>query len=234
MILRLMTYNVHRWGDDCTALAEVITTCAPELLMVQEAPTWWGTRHRRFAFARSIGLTYLAGEARTAAFVADQERWAIRTRRIWRPILRRRKSYWIPQLPGGAVALTTKIDNEPLSVVDCHLGLSNRGRLVEMDQVLGMARDLGDPLVVVGDINEPAGGPVWRLAGQAGLLDAAADDPTLTFPAAEPRSRIDAIWTSAGVRARIVDLDRLGLDRSLLVRASDHLPLVVDLSLPRD
>jgi endonuclease/exonuclease/phosphatase family metal-dependent hydrolase len=127
--------------------------------------------------------------------------------------------------------LTTKIDNVPLTVVGCHLGLSNPGRLVELDQVLSMVRDLADACIVVGDINEPAGGPVWRLAGQAGLLDAAADDPTLTFPAAEPRSRIDAIWTSAGVRAQIVDLDRLGLDRSLLVRASDHLPLVVDVTV---
>ncbi|HEY9291733.1 MAG TPA: endonuclease/exonuclease/phosphatase family protein [Microlunatus sp.] len=249
-----MTYNVHRWGDDRTALAEVITTCKPELLMVQEAPTWWGTRRRRLGFADSIGLSYLAGEARTAAFVSDPTRWSIRTKRIWRPALRRRKSYWIPQLPGGAVALTTtinpskinsgKIDSGKiesgkinsgqlngvqLSVLGCHLGLSNSGRVVEMDQLLGMVRDLADACVVVGDVNEPAGGPVWRLAGQAGLIDAAAKQPTMTFPSAEPRARIDAVWTSATVRADVVDLGAIGLDHSLLVPASDHLPLVIDL-----
>ncbi|WP_228266190.1 endonuclease/exonuclease/phosphatase family protein [Microlunatus elymi] len=230
-----MTYNVHRWGDDRSALSSVIRTCDPEVLIVQEAPTWYGTRSRRRAFARSVDLNYLAGEARTAAFVTTPAHWTIRTRRIWRPLVRRWKSACTLQLPGGAIALSTKINkvgrfnNVSLSVVGCHLGLSNRGRLAEMEQVLDLVRRSAGPSVLVGDINEPADGPVWKLAEAAGLIDPEADHPKPTFPAAAPRSRIDIVWTSPGIRALPVDLGCLGLDQQLLARASDHLPLVVDL-----
>jgi hypothetical protein len=56
--LRVLSYNVHRWGDDREALARVVKACAPVVALIQEAPTWWGTRRRREAMAASCGLRY--------------------------------------------------------------------------------------------------------------------------------------------------------------------------------
>jgi endonuclease/exonuclease/phosphatase family metal-dependent hydrolase len=232
-VLRLLTYNVHRWGDDRDALAQVIRTCAPDAAMIQEAPTWWGTRRKRLAFARSVGLTYVAGAARTAALVADPDRWTVGRRRVWRPVVRRWKRYATLQLPGGAVGLSGRLaDGSALSVVGCHLGLSAPGRRHELRQVLGLAGRLGSPVVVVGDINEDVGGPVWDIAAGAGLVDIHArpgSAPTPTFPARGPHRRIDVVWASPGLRIRPVDLTGLGLRRDVLVRASDHLPVLVEI-----
>ena len=226
--IRLLTYNVHRWGDDRSAVAEVITRCAPDVAMIQEAPTWWGTRWRRTAFARSVGMHYVVGAARTIALVADPIRWSVARLRIRRPLIRRWKGFWTLQLPGGAVAVS---GGEPVTLVGCHLGLANAARPAELQQALRLSRP-GVPSVVVGDVNERPGGPVWKLAAELGLADlTAADGPT--FPAARPQARIDAVWASPGLAVSRIDLDPLGLDRDLLARASDHLPVLVEISNPQ-
>lgn len=232
-MLRLMTYNVHRWRDDRAALATVIRTCSPDLAMIQEAPTWWGTRWRRLAFARQTGLHYIAGRGRSAVFAKDPGRWEFRTRWIRRPLVRRRRKHRTVQLLNGAIAVRTRLDQQTLTVIGCHLGLHNRGRIGELGQVLQLAPASG-PYVVVGDINERVGGPVWKLAAETGLIDqhAEPDRARATFPATAPEHRIDVVWTTPQVRADAVDLTGLGLSAEMIGRASDHVPVVVDLSLP--
>lgn len=222
--IRLLTYNVHRWGDDRSAVADVITRCAPDVAMIQEAPTWWGTHRRRLAFARSVGLHYVGGAARTIALVADPLRWTVECRRIRRPLIRRRKRLFVPQLPGGAVAVTGS--DPPVTVIGCHLGLATAARPDELQQALRLRRP-GVPSVIVGDVNERPGGPVWRLAAGIGLADITAGGVP-TFPAADPQSRIDAVWASPGLSVTRIDLAGLGLTRDLMVRASDHLPVLVE------
>ncbi len=232
-MLRLLTYNVHRWGDDREALAAVITACAPDVAMIQEAPTWWGTRRRRLAFARSVGLSYVAGAARTVALVGDPGRWRVSTRRVRRPVVRGWRRYATLQLPGGAVGLCGRLgDGSTLAVVGCHLGLSAPGRRRELRQVLRLAVRADAPMVVVGDVNEDVGGPVWSIATEAGLVDIHARPGVRaapTFPAVAPHRRIDVVWASPELRIRPVDPTDLGLDRDLLVRASDHLPVLVEI-----
>lgn len=226
-----MTYNVHRWRDDREALRTVIRACAPELAMIQEAPTWWGTRWRRSAFARDIGLHYIAGRGRSAVFATDPGRWEFRTRWIRRPLIRRGRKHRTIQVLNGAVAVRTGIDQQTLTVIGCHLGLHNQGRIGEFAQVLDLAPRNG-PYVVVGDVNERRGGPVWRLADQVGLIDQHGDPGRArpTFPAAAPEHRIDVVWATSQVRADPVDLAGLGLPPELIGRASDHVPVVVELS----
>lgn len=223
--IRLLTYNVHRWGDDRARVAEVITRCAPDVAMIQEAPTWWGTHRRRLAFARSVGLHYVGGAARTIALVADPVRWSVQRRRIRRPLIRRRKRFYTAQLPGGAVAVTGS--DPAITLIGCHLGLATAARSDELQQVLRLGRP-EVPSVIVGDVNERPGGPVWRLASALGLADITASEPP-TFPADQPQSRIDAVWASPGLSARTVDLSDLGLTHDLMIKASDHLPVLVEI-----
>lgn len=225
--IRLLTYNVHRWGDDHAAVAEVVTRCAPDVAMIEEAPTWWGTRRRRLAFAETVGMHYVVGAARTIGLVADPARWSVRRRRIRRPFLRPWKQFFTLQLPGGAVAVDGS--DPPITLVGCHLGLVNAGRPEELRQVLALRRP-GVGSVIVGDVNERPGGPVWRLASAVGLADITASAGP-TFPADHPSARIDAVWASEGVTVRPIELSGLGLTRELMVRASDHLPVLVDVCL---
>jgi endonuclease/exonuclease/phosphatase family metal-dependent hydrolase len=84
--LRVLSYNVHRWGDDREALARVVRACAPDVALLQEAPTWWGTRRKREVMSAGFGLRYVTASARNAILVADgtdvvdPQRW-----RVWRP-----------------------------------------------------------------------------------------------------------------------------------------------------
>jgi endonuclease/exonuclease/phosphatase family metal-dependent hydrolase len=77
----------------------------------------------------------------------------------------------------------------------------------------------------MGDLNEEPGGPTWaRLT--SGLVDAVAA-PRPTFTARRPRRRLDAVLVSPGLRVTGSAVRRDDVTR----RASDHLPVVVDLAL---
>lgn len=223
-VLRVLSYNVHRWGDDRTALARVVKACAPDVMLVQEAPTWFGTRRKRRAMAATFGLRYVAASARNAILVADGiDLTGIRGRRIWRPFVRRRLNFIATQLPGGAVGGVVVLGSTRLAFVVCHLGLHPRGRVHEIAQVLGLCQSFGTPYLLTGDINEEPDGPIWKRLAEEGLLDL---DAGPTFNSTTPHKRIDAAELSPELKGR---LRHIPATREDLAAASDHLPLLVEL-----
>ncbi|MEV4261937.1 endonuclease/exonuclease/phosphatase family protein [Kribbella sp. NPDC049584] len=223
-VLRVLSYNVHRWGDDRTALARVVKACAPDVMLVQEAPTWFGTRRKRREMAATFGLRYVAASARNAILVADGiHLTGIRGRRIRRPFVRRRLNLVATQLPGGAVGGVLLLGSTRLAVVVCHLGLHPRGRVHEIAQVLALCRSFGTPYLLAGDINEEPDGPVWKHLAEEGLLDLNAGP---TFDSTTPHKRIDAAELSPQLNGR---LRHIPATREDLSAASDHLPLLVEL-----
>jgi endonuclease/exonuclease/phosphatase family metal-dependent hydrolase len=224
--LRVLSYNVHRWGDDRTALARVVRACAPDVLLVQEAPTWFGTRRKRRAMAATFGMRYVAASARNAILVADGiELTGIRARRVWRPFVRRRLNFIATQLPGGAVGGVVRVGDTRLAVVVCHLGLHPRGRLHELAQALTLCRAFGTPYLLAGDVNEEPDGPIWKRLAAEGLTDLG-DGPT--FSSTNPHKRIDAAQVSPALRG---SLCRVPAPRADLAAASDHLPLLIELGI---
>lgn len=228
--LRVLSYNVHRWGDDREALARVVRACAPDVALVQEAPTWWGTERKRRAMAATFGLRYVAAAARNAILVADgievtdPARW-----RVWRPFVRRRLRLVATQLPGGAVGGRVRLGETDLALVVCHLGLHIRGRGHELEQVLKGCRSFNLPYLLVGDLNEEPGGPVWDRLAAEGLVDLGVDAGP-TFRSDNPVRRIDGAHLSPGLTGRIIPLDSVtGVTRPDLAAASDHLPLLIEL-----
>src|SRR5262245_16093280 len=202
--LRVLSYNVHRWGDDRTALARVVAACAPDVMLVQEAPTWWGTRRKRRAMAATFGMRYVAASARNAILVADGTdltdplHW-----RIWRPFVRRRLNLVATQLPGGAVGGHVTLGSTRIALVDCHLGLHTLGRRRELEQVLKGCRSFGTPYLLAGDLNEEPDGPVWKRLTEEGLTDLGATAGP-TFSSTNPYKRIDGAHISPGLTGRIL------------------------------
>lgn len=240
--LRLVTYNIRDLLDDRDAVAHVLRSLRADIACLQEVPRRWFQRRAVDRLARETALRWASGgrtSGGTAVFVS--RRVALTHAHAFRlpvagPLTRTR---------GVAVAVVT-IDGAALTAVSVHLPLRPAERVTHARMV--RARLAADPalagaatsLVVAGDLNEPPGGDAWSVLG-AGLGDAAvlSGVPLPTFTARSPRRRIDAVLVSPDVAVRAVHVPGSGADDepdlSLddLRSASDHLPVVVDLLLPR-
>ncbi|MEP7090242.1 MAG: endonuclease/exonuclease/phosphatase family protein [Nocardioidaceae bacterium] len=127
---------------------------------------------------------------------------------------------WSPRR--GIAAAQLRVGGGPIAVASCHLGLAPERRLQEVEEVLAVADGLVGPVVVGGDLNEPAGGPCWRRLQDAGFVDhGSARWPT--FPATRPAARIDALLVRGDVR--VTHHGAVDVPLALLAQASDHLPV---------
>ena len=221
-----MSYNVLRLTVDPVAAAAVVRAADPDVLGVQEPPRapWGRAKLRRFARDAGMRVVVAGKGARTTALLASprvlpaDDVEVLRLRWFGSRLVRR---WWARR--GVVLARVGGVH-----IVVVHLALDPAERLRHTDQILDRLRSRTGPVVLVGDLNEPPSGPVWaRFA--PGLVDA---DPQggLTFPAARPQHRIDAVLVSRDV----VVGDVAVLDGPQARRGSDHLPLVADLALAVD
>jgi endonuclease/exonuclease/phosphatase family metal-dependent hydrolase len=126
---------------------------------------------------------------------------------------------------GYAVIQVTLPERQRVTVASVHLSLDPAERVVHVAAVLA-ALPADRALVVAGDLNEERDGEAWK-ALALHLSMASADAPT--FPARSPRRCLDVIFATANLRA--VQGDPVDLSPADLVRATDHLPVWVDLEL---
>ena len=211
--LRVASYNVHRVRGDLEEVAQVLRACRADVVAIQEPPRGLSGRGRlrRLAGAAGLAVVVAGGGARTTALLARPDIAAVRRyslRLPWRLPRTRR---------GLAVA-----DFAGIRVVAVHLSLSLAERSRHLIRLLLVVRTAPTGCVLAGDLNEEPGGPTWRRLGLH-LHDLTAGSGP-TFPAAEPRSRIDAVLGTndmVGSQAQTVHDD-------VARRASDHLPVVVE------
>nr|WP_269204455.1 endonuclease/exonuclease/phosphatase family protein [Motilibacter deserti] len=225
-----MSYNVRSMRDDVQALGQVIRACRPDVLCVQEAPRFFRWRAKLARLARESGLVYACGGRTThgpALLVA-----------LGVDVLAVQESRF-PKTPGlharGLAVADCTSAGSPFRVASMHLGLREDERERNVAAALAAVADVR-PLVMAGDVNEPPGGPAWRLLHDAGLRDAYAAAPwggELTFSSASPRRRIDGVFVSAGLAVTRcgVPLSLPGVDEGRLVAATDHRPLLAELAL---
>ena len=228
--LRVVTYNVHGLRDDRGALVEVVRDLEPDVLVVQEAPRRLRWRTRNAHLAHDLGLVYVTGGAdslgnviMTALRVRTLETWALR----------------YPLVPGrhmrGAAFARCQVAEGSFVVVGSHLSINAAERSAQAHQLTKALADIDGPVILAADLNECPDGPVWRVLGER-LVDAGhtspGGGPTVpggdTFPAGTPDRRIDAVLVDPRITVtgyRVVDL-------AAARRASDHLPVVADLTLP--
>jgi endonuclease/exonuclease/phosphatase family metal-dependent hydrolase len=226
-MLRVATYNVRGLRDSVPALIRVIESMRPDILCLQEAPRFLNWRGRRRELAEACGLRVAAGGrlggvavlVRPGIEVLGAEHHAL-------------KVFLGLEIRGLAVAVL-RVEGVPLAVGSIHLDLHRAARLCHAYEAMTLMRRAagayGAAIVIGGDLNEQETEPTWRyLAGQ--LTDchpAAPRGDGLTFPARQPRERIDAVFAARGLT--VVSCGGADASDADLGAATDHLPVLAEL-----
>jgi endonuclease/exonuclease/phosphatase family metal-dependent hydrolase len=220
--VRLLSWNIRDLLGDPLAVHRVVRSAQADVVCLQEAPRRPGAALRLALLERGTGLRCVAGGRRsggtavfTAPHVGVEWAWAFRLPVVG-PFTRTR---------GASVADLVVPGLGEVTVASVHLPLRADERLDHVRRVREVVRWRGRPGVIAGDLNEPPGAPAWT-AWEPLAADVWADDAHAgpTFPAHDPRVRIDALLTAPGLLATVPD--PLPWDRNDVRRASDHLPVL--------
>lgn len=234
-----MTWNVHglRGSDgrrDPARVAEVIAACAPDVAGLQEVGAPFrpgGPRHAADLLAQLSEMKLAFGPAlppvRGYAYGnAVLSRFPIEAMRTYDLSVTGRE-------PRCCIRADVASPGARIHVLSAHLGLGWRERRRQAAALLSadILRDaaLAYPLVLVGDFNSltrRSAVPRW-LRRQLTDSALATGDVAPTFPARFPLLRLDHVYVSTAFAVRGARVVRTPLAR----RASDHLPVVVELEI---
>jgi endonuclease/exonuclease/phosphatase family metal-dependent hydrolase len=225
MRLRIIVYNVRGFRDGFERLVRLVGHFEPDVLLLNEA----GSRLRLRRFAKALGM-----DVATDPWSPFRRRVkdAVLVRPPWELLEHRQHRFrGGPRLsPRGALIATLGHGGARLCAISTHLGLHPRERIEHAGALVALVDDADEPIVAGGDLNEkPHGRAVGLLSERfrdAWLLGGDADGET--FPAGEPTARIDYLFVSEGIVVERV-LVPPGPDAR---EASDHRPLVAELTLP--
>ncbi len=241
--LRVMTYNAHSCGGmdgrvSPLRIARVIQQQSADLVALQELDHGRSrsrSEDQASLIAEALGYhvvfcpTVLHGHSGRYGH-ALLSRWPIEVIQVAE--LPGAPGSWFPEAR-SALWARVAVNGVDINVVTTHLGLSPRERQAQMDVLLGptwvgpiIAKE---PVILCGDFNLSPGSAPYELAVSK-LSDvqvsAEGHDPRCTFSSSHPFMRIDHIFVSSHF-----DTERAHVPRNELTRvASDHLPLVADLS----
>ncbi|GAB2839766.1 endonuclease/exonuclease/phosphatase family protein [Streptomyces deserti] len=231
-VIRVLSYNIRSMRDDTTALARVIRACAPDLVLVQEAPRFFRWRKKLARLARAADLVILTGGATAAgpAILCSL-----------RATVERTEDVLLPLTPGlhrrGFATAVVRFAGARLGVLSCHLSLQGDERYEQGGMLLDRLAGLGvEHAVAGGDLNERPDGRTFRRLAD-GLQDCWAVAPwggEHTWTPADPYQRIDAIFATKGIEVLGcgVPLGQPGVRESDLRAATDHLPVLAALRVP--
>jgi endonuclease/exonuclease/phosphatase family metal-dependent hydrolase len=215
-----MSYNVHGLKDDRPALISLIRDVAPDVLVVQEAPRRFRWRHRCAALADDVGMVVAAGGLPAlgnlllvSLRVKVHDTWCLR----------------YPLTPGrhlrGAAFSRCSVRGGAFTVSGSHLATDPAERPAQAAVWKDALAALEGPVIAAADLNEGPGGGAWRMVGD-GLVSSAAGRPT--YPATLPARLIDSLFVTPDITIERYDV----VESDLARRASDHLPVLADLTLP--
>ncbi|MFF9586715.1 endonuclease/exonuclease/phosphatase family protein [Streptomyces achromogenes] len=230
--VRVLSYNIRSMRDDTAALARVITACAPDLVLLQEAPRFFRWRKKLARLAAASGQVILTGGGTAAgpAILCGL-----------RATVERTEDILLPLTPGlhrrGFATAVVRFGGARLGVLSCHLSLQPEERYDQGGMLLDRLAGLGvEHAVAGGDLNERPDGPTFRRLA-AGLTDCRTAAPwggEFTSTPADPHQRIDAVFATKGIEVLGcgVPLDQPGVREADLRAASDHLPVLAALRVP--
>ncbi|GGW18948.1 hypothetical protein GCM10018980_42560 [Streptomyces capoamus] len=231
-VIRVLSYNIRSLRDDTAALARVISACAPDLVLVQEAPRFFRWRKKLARLAAACGQVVLTGGA-TAAGPA--------VLCSLRAVVDRTEDVLLPLTPGlhrrGLATAVVRFGGARLGVISCHLSLQQAERQEQGGMLLERLAALGtEHAVVGGDLNERPDGRTFRRLAST-LQDCRTAAPwggEFTSTPTDPHQRIDALFATPGIEVLGcgVPLDQPGVRAADLRAATDHLPVLAALRVP--
>lgn len=135
------------------------------------------------------------------------------------------ENHRLPGLKGrGAMVMFCGDPSNPLVVVAMHLALSRKAQNLQLDYVHRLV-DQYTNVVVMGDLNCGSDQLSESHLIKSGLVHASLGHPT--YPSWRPAKEIDHIMVSPSIK--VVKIDTL---KHVLL--SDHLPIAIDIELPKD
>jgi len=231
--VRLLSYNIRSLRDDRHALVRVIRACEPDLICLQESPRYWRPEGQAAWLARQTGTVILSGGGRIAAGPLLLGKLAVDVLETRDRLLPKTRGL---HARGFATALVRIGTSAPFAVTSCHLSLDPEERFRQFG-LLPTQFSPGEHGIIAGDFNEHPDGPGWqRLA--ADFQDAHLTAPwggTFTSVPENPHQRIDAVFTTPGLKVLACGVPHglPGVSPADLLAATDHLPVLAALRVPR-
>ncbi|GAA5482960.1 endonuclease/exonuclease/phosphatase family protein [Haloferula sargassicola] len=246
--LRVATYNVH----SCVGLdgrvrpdriARIINSLAPDLIGLQEIDVHRprsGGLDQAHEIARRLDMEHVfhsmleEHDERYGIAILSRHPFELVKKGLLTPPSKRP---W--REARGAIWIKVRVPDfpQPIHFVVTHFGLGRDERKRQAEILLGPEWLGGipadEPVILGGDFNSGRRSVVWqRLAGSLAEAQAqfAGQRPRSTFPSMKPLVGLDHVFLSPHFRVREV----LVPDSPMTVRASDHLPLLVELTPPTD
>ncbi|MEV4623790.1 endonuclease/exonuclease/phosphatase family protein [Asanoa sp. NPDC049573] len=217
--LRVVSYNIHSFKDDLGALAAVVADLAPDVLIVQEGARRFRWRQKNAALADRLRMVVGGGGLWS---LGNLVLTTLRVRVLETRDLR------FPLVPGhhmrGAVFATCEVPGARFVVTGSHLSTDAAVRPTQGAAWRAAIGGYDLPVIAAGDLNAEPGEPTWGVLADG--LHVAGMAPT--HPASGPTRQIDGVFVDKRVEVTSFRV----VDTPMARRASDHLPIAVDLVVP--
>lgn len=241
--LRVMTYNVHSCiGMDGNLnperIARVINQYAPDVILLQELDVGRNRTDGVDQAQHIADILAMNYHFHPAMHYAEEKYGnAILTHLPMRIV----KTGILPRLKRnasaeyrGALWVAIEVDDKEVQFINTHLGLKRHERMQQVEMLLGtewLANGLcRDPVILGGDFNALPSSKVCKKLNNY-LHDAQSTMkghiPVGTFYRKFPKVCLDHIYLSTNIEVLNIQVPRT----KMVQMASDHLPLVVDLSI---
>ena len=241
-MLRVMTYNIQSGHGNLDGTVAAIREARPDVVGLQEVDVHWGERSGFVDQAKTLG-DRLGMAVRFARIYSLPAADALRPPRefgvallsrlpivAWRNDTLTRLSTQdadpVPAPAPGLLEATVDVRGTSVRIFNTHLDYraDPRVRRQQVVEMLAYIAGASVPTILLGDMNAEPQAP--ELAPLRAVLHdgwVATAEPGLTYPADVPRKRIDYVFVS--LHFRVLSSFVPATD------ASDHRPVIVDLSL---
>jgi endonuclease/exonuclease/phosphatase family metal-dependent hydrolase len=240
--LRVITFNIHHGADgaerlDLERIARVIEDSGADVAALQEVDRHWSARSAfadqtaelsqrlgmQGVYGANLDLEPLeAGQPRRQYGTAILSRFPIKA---WHNTLLPRPNNGEQR---GLLEAVVNVRGVRVRVANTHLQHNSAlERTAQAQRIAELLAPAPEPVVLVGDLNAvPEAPELAPLLGTfADAWTRAGDGPGHTIPVEAPDRRIDYVLTSPSIAARSAEV--------IATTASDHLPVVAELAVPK-
>ncbi|WP_087972244.1 endonuclease/exonuclease/phosphatase family protein [Oceanobacillus rekensis] len=238
--VKVMSYNIyHGVGQDgkldLPRIAKVIQDADADIIGLQEVDRFYGDRSdfqdQTRELAKLLGYHYVYGANLNLEPAEGQEENRQYGTGILSkyPIIDSENIYLSSFGNEQRGLLRTKINvrGVQMNFFNTHLGLNAPERNKQVEEIIEVKSSFEDPSVLVGDLNaEPNSEEFQLLLNKGNFVDTFSEvENSNTFPVVDPMKRIDYILTSPDIKFTNPEV--------IYTEASDHLPLVTELTIRR-